>query len=131
MSRKLRQDVHTAQVVETWSQWAASGLLAHASFRQKAMQALRRLAEALHRLNHKDRSLVRLFSHGVSDVWEHGSHWQKQFMHQSIRFCIRSNLQCTCDAKLNVFVVQTDSVSHLLSYFSLKFLVTVLHGHVA
>jgi len=37
------------QVVETWSQWAASGRLQHASFRQQAVQALRGLAEALHK----------------------------------------------------------------------------------
>ena len=37
-----------AQVVETWSQWVASGLLRHASLRQQAMQALRLLADQLH-----------------------------------------------------------------------------------
>ena len=37
------------QVVETWSQWAASGLLQHTSFRQQSVQALQLLAEALHK----------------------------------------------------------------------------------
>ncbi|KAL0039071.1 hypothetical protein WJX77_007043 [Trebouxia sp. C0004] len=36
-------------VVETWSQWAASGLLQHASFQLQAVQALRLLAEVLHK----------------------------------------------------------------------------------
>ena len=36
------------QVVETWSQWAGSGLLQHSSFRQPAMAALRHLADMLH-----------------------------------------------------------------------------------
>ena len=36
------------QVVETWSQWAVSGLLLHTSFRQQAMGALQQLADMLH-----------------------------------------------------------------------------------
>lgn len=36
------------QVVETWSQWAASGLLQHTSFRQPATAALQQLADMLH-----------------------------------------------------------------------------------
>ncbi|KAL0029219.1 hypothetical protein WJX79_003866 [Trebouxia sp. C0005] len=42
-------------VVETWSQWAASGLLQHASFRQQAVQVLRLLAQALHRPTDRSR----------------------------------------------------------------------------
>ena len=37
-----------AQVVETWSQWAGSGLLRHTKLRQQALQALHLLADKLH-----------------------------------------------------------------------------------